>query len=181
MGKRSKDFQWTCRKSSSSYKNGCRCEDCRNAHRTVAREFRRKKFRPDTDWVPHLRLDPQECRVHLNWLRENGVGTTAIHRACGVDMNTLVNIREGHQTYVKKDTADRILSVGLSVTPSVSMVRKRVQELRDLGWTQRQLADASGLSTHTIYEIEKKERSKVWPSTAQRLLALEVKAPPPKK
>lgn len=159
-----------CRKSASSYKNGCRCLDCKRAHAAYAREYARRTRSPG--WVPTRRVDPAEAAAHLVWLHSHGIGVVAVHRASGVDMNTLIAVRLGTKKHLLADTANRILAVGLHRVPSIEMVRERIDELVARGWTHDDIALAAGISDYTVYEIANKKRNKVWPRTAERVLSV---------
>jgi hypothetical protein len=91
-----------CHKSASSYKNGCRCEDCRAANRVHSREYKRRVRRPDSTYLPDSFVDPSEVREHLLWLHSHGVGPLPVYKACGVDMNTIINIRKGRLSKVRR-------------------------------------------------------------------------------
>lgn len=170
-----------CHQSESSYKNGCRCQPCTEAHRLYAREYRRKTRRPDSTWVARKRVDPAEAAAHLRWLQDNGVPLIDIWRACKVDMNTLIAAREGRNKYLFESTANRILAVGTHVVPTYEAVREHVESLLRAGWTQQDIARESGLSDYTIYELHARKRKKVWARTAERVFKLDPTQDPPSR
>lgn len=103
--------------SHSSYSKGCRCTDCRVAHRVYERNAARRRRRPDSNYEPMIRGD--EARAHLLWLASKGVGLKRISNHTGLALATLQRIRKGTTTRVRHATWDAILSVNTGTLPPV--------------------------------------------------------------
>lgn len=168
-----------CYKSSSSYKNGCRCEDCTVAQRIEHRERMRRIRRPDSTYTRRIDRAPDTAKQHLLWLVENGVSIITIQRASGVDGNVIRRIMTGKSQYVHKTTEDRLLGVGLHVTPGRENVRDHLEKLMANGWTYAQIAEYTGLSESTIWAVLKDPGKKLWGRTVERAFSLSATTPPP--
>jgi len=105
----------------SSYVNDkCRCEPCTEANRTYARSVYRTQHRPDTTWKPFI--SARETRDHLLALRRNGVGLRAVSFRTGLSRTTLVNIVKEEVTQIRRDTASKILGVGMNAQADGAIV-----------------------------------------------------------
>lgn len=135
----------------------CRCEPCTEANRAYARNRDRHKRRvaygvelPDDTWV-----DPTEATEHLAWLRANGIGTRTIQNATGLGRTAIVEISRGIPKRIHRDTAARILAVGLHRRPGVAHVDAGptwdlINDLLYLGFTRTRIAQELGLKTRAL-------------------------------
>jgi hypothetical protein len=95
------------------YYRGCRCEPCKDANRTYARELTRRQ----RHGAPAYR-SASEARAHIADLRAAGVGLKTIAAASGVSHGALSKLIYGDRTRnrapskrIRPDTHDRIMAV----------------------------------------------------------------------
>lgn len=107
----------------------CRCEECREAARVQANDYRRRKAIRDNGnangawkWV-----DAGPVRKHVRWLNSQGIGWMKVAKLAGVSNGQLSNILYGRYDRgdppakkVHRDTARKILAVSASQSGHVS-------------------------------------------------------------
>lgn len=135
----------------------CRCEPCKEANRSYAREQQRRQRRvaygieqPDTKWV-----DPTEARDHLNWLRSQGLGTRTLMTITGLGRTALVEISRGIPKRIARDTANKILAASTIYRPRSALVDatptwRLINDLIYLGFTKTRIAHELGGQSHAL-------------------------------
>src|SRR4029453_13426359 len=91
----------------SRYIAGCRCQKCRRAN-TAYEIFRNKERRAGR---ANPLVSALEARLYMREMSALGLGRRAFAHACGVGKTTLMRIRNGTKTRIRKHTAERILAV----------------------------------------------------------------------
>jgi hypothetical protein len=170
-----------CKQSATSYANGCRCEVCHDKYKTYKREYARRTRRPDSNWKPRKAVSPKDAQNHLKWLREQKVPLKDIWQSSGVDMTTLVEIREGRKKFIWYDTAAKILAVNLTDVTVFERVRTHILEVKKCGWDAGDISRACGVERGTIYAILNRTRGGVWPQTAKAIMSVDPKKPKPRR
>ena len=82
----------------SGYVAGCRCDDCRAAHRDYNREWLRREARIRYGIEPPKParwIDATEVREHLTWLQSIGIGRRLVARYSGVSASQITKLRDG--------------------------------------------------------------------------------------
>jgi hypothetical protein len=138
----------------SRYSHGCRCVQCREAHKIYERDRLRHKARVSYGFErPTERfIEAKEAMLHLQFLQRNGMGLLAVSRASGVASSCLKNVRQGKKKRILVTTHDRIMGVSLADRPDGHFIdpapsKKLLQELLDVGFIKADLGRALGDST----------------------------------
>lgn len=139
--------------SGSDRSKGCRCEPCREANRSYARERDRATRRPDVAVEPAY-IDATEVREHLLWLHRQGVGRRAINAQSGVALSSIVKLRTGQLTRCRPTTARKILDVLPSDVSDGALVDARktwrlINALVRAGYTRSYIAGRLGSTAET--------------------------------
>lgn len=130
--------------SHSSYVRGCRCNECRKAHREYAAARLRANPDPDSGYV-----DAGRSRAHLLYLAQQGLGVAAIQVATDLSRKIIMEVRNGKRTRVQKRTEKKMLAV----TPDMALDRALVdatqtwlyiQKMLDAGVGSASIMDALG-------------------------------------
>lgn len=125
---------------------GCRCDPCREANRTYARQRDRERRSWMAEDPPdHWYVDAGRARRHLAWLREDGIGLRAVERETGLARHTLQQISSGESARCFARTERRILGVGLTSAKNGAYIdgadtRARIDDLRSAGWSKVAIA-----------------------------------------
>lgn len=126
----------------SRYAGGkCRCDECRKANTEYERE--RAKARRRGEWGGLV--SATRARVHLIELGAAGVGRRTVADIAGVGETTLVLIKSGRKTQIRATNERAILRVTADATTGATLVPseqvwRRLNELRELGFTKTELA-----------------------------------------
>lgn len=99
--------------------------------------------------------------AHIEWLIGQGFNCTAISVAAGVDRGTILNIKSGKNSLVKRTTEKKILAVmpetiyarpdRRGYVPAVGAVR-RIRALMTMGWRYRDLSPRLGFPAEKVGE-----------------------------
>lgn len=136
----------------TGYSRGCRCEGCREGHRTYNRERKRRisRYKQGLGPEPESRqVSPDEARNHLLFLHSKGVSINAIADRTGLSEETLKKIRGGRSTFIFPSTEAAILSVaschvGSRQLVSSDFAQQVVAALREIGLTMVQINQLMG-------------------------------------
>jgi DNA invertase Pin-like site-specific DNA recombinase len=127
---------------------GCRCSDCRNAHRFYGRAWRIRRR-------PPLKVHAGRVREHLLELQQEGLGLNAVAAASNVGASTVLRIRQGSQQRVRRRTAQALLSVTgeaildgalVPASPTVRLLRAAREE----GYSWLAIAAVLGCAERTV-------------------------------
>lgn len=126
------------------YRNGCRCEECREANKAYHRDYRRRKregMRP----THHVRVEV--VGEHVDKLIAAGMGQKTIARLAGVTPGTVHRIHHRQIERVWPRTADRILGITLTDLPDDGLLpawptQRLLVELRKAGLTRSEISRA---------------------------------------
>jgi len=111
----------------SDWRKGCRCRECTTAGVTYIKQWERRKA---NGYEPYF--DNVEAREHILWLSSQGVGRSVVAAKTGIACSTIRNIATGRFTRSKRETIDRILSVGTHLRkPGARLDATRTRQLLD--------------------------------------------------
>lgn len=128
--------------------NGCRCGECREAHRIYARDLQRNYVRSglgiEEAW-PGRHVPARPARRHLAWLRRQGVGLRAVEKWSGVGRTTLAGITTGETRNITRRTEIRVLAVGTFAAGPHALIDAaktwaRIADLLSAGWSKAAIA-----------------------------------------
>jgi hypothetical protein len=131
---------------------GCRCLQCRAANSRY--ETERLRARKAGEW--NGLVDAGPVRVHLKRLARAGVGRRTVSEACDVGQSTLMAVKQGRKTQLRKATADRILAVTpTTARGAANLVPARatwllLEQLLADGFTKAELARRLGFKTPAL-------------------------------
>jgi hypothetical protein len=135
--------------------DACRCQPCRQAN-SAYNKTRHRRIAYGT-WQPYVDAEP--VRKHISALRAAGLGTRRIATLAGVDVERVRYVtndragRQGPQKVVRRDIADKILSVQLGTLPrtiDATGTHRRLQALAAAGWPHTHLSRQLGLPQNSI-------------------------------
>ena len=120
--------------------NGCRCDVCREAARLHVAAVRKRLKAGIRAFV-----DAKPVRQHIIKLGRLGVGTAPVADAAKTRQHTIWLIRSGLQKRLRRELAERILEVDVSVRLdgakiSGAATRRAIKKLRSLGVTTKEIA-----------------------------------------
>lgn len=109
---------------------------------------------------------------HIAWLRSQGVGVHTIARATGLSRTALTELAAGRHSRVRRGTAEKILSVGLSdATGSALVGAAHAWELLgcllEAGWPKTRIARELGSTART--PALRISRDRIYASTAHKV------------
>lgn len=152
--------------------DACRCDQCRKAHATAARERRRQQA---YGRYTRNKRPATQALNHINNLRAKGVTLKQIHTQTGVAMITLGDITLGKRPIIQADTETRILAyqprpehASPHTTTNATGTARRLQALQYNGWDQETLAQKLGIQRGHIWKLSH-ERQNVTITIAQRI------------
>lgn len=102
---------------------------------------------PDRELIP-----ADEAREHIAWLQENGLGLQTVARCSGVAYSVIERISSGNIKNTRRETAEKILSVGKSdisggahvdAAPTKVLLGRLVDAGYRKGWIAQQLGAKS--------------------------------------
>lgn len=137
------------------YNSGCRCADCRRANTQY--EIRRSYLRKTGRGNPNVDANP--VREHIHNLSRLGVGYKQVADAAKIGHTTVLKIKIGAKSKLRKSTADAILGVDRSCAADHAYVSSRetfrlIDKLVDRGYSKKQLAAWLGSrATHPAIQI----------------------------
>jgi hypothetical protein len=132
------------------YVLGCRCVECRGAN-NVYNKARAKEIRAGRS---NELVSAAEARTYMREMSQLGLGRRAFRQACGIGDTTLQIIRNGQRQRIRRQTADRILAVGIEALLPHALVPAAVTHemiallLRN-GYTKTRLAALMGSTAKT--------------------------------
>lgn len=137
----------------TSYKRGCRCDDCL----VVSRRYD-KRLRLDNQRGIRRLVDPTNARNHVERLVYCGMSRRSIAIAAGYKDGTGLNVILSRKS-IRRETERKILSVSLKNdkankgwVSSTGAVR-RLQALCAMGWKMKIIVDKAGVNPDTISDI----------------------------
>ena len=149
--------------------DGCLCGPCRAAHSAHVKRIRLLRSRG----VRRL-IDAAPTRDRLKDLTAT-MSITDVAAATGVDPAGLRRILNGKAKHVWAKTAARVAAAkpaeSVHAWVPVLGVRRRLQALIAIGWTQQQIAKRSGLSPQQVWQLLN-TAAKVHVSTWRRVCAV---------
>ena len=139
----------------------CRCDGCR---RERLRAQKRRKHQGGAT-VP-----AGPTRTHLAQLLA-GSTLTEVAKATGLSRGTLLRILEGDVTRVNRTTERAILTTRID-TPTVSIIgtRRRLDALRAIGWTLKEISEHAGHDHGWACTVYK--RARILPATHAQVCAV---------
>lgn len=140
----------------------CRCAPCRYAASAA-----RRAQQP-------LR-DPRPIQAHLHALSAAGIGYRRAAALAGVAENTVYQILTLSRRPTAR-TAERLLAVSADAGPAQRLSdatgsRRRLQALQAIGWTVREVSDATGHNEPMLVQITGRKR-RVAPATVASIAAV---------
>lgn len=152
--------------TNNRYSKGCRCDECRVAHRIYERERTRNIRRARQGLESrHIRLvDATEAREHIEFLRSRGIGLLAIGEHCGLHKSYIRDVARGRKQQIMRKNHNKIIAVPALYTmggqyQNANEAKRLLKEMRDAGFMWRQIADAMGQKSASI-NIRVKVRTK---------------------
>lgn len=97
----------------NAYSKGCRCDECRAAHRVYERNASRRRRRVMygiETYQPRL-VDAQPARDHVIFLTSKGIGLGAIAKQVGTQRSTIQYIKKGKYPRLSAKMSEKILSI----------------------------------------------------------------------
>jgi hypothetical protein len=97
----------------SYYSKGCRCEECRLAHRIYERNAKRRRTHIQYGFIsPEPKfVDAGPTREHIHFLRGHGIGLGTIAKNAGVHRSNVQRIVRGQQARVSLGLEKRVLAI----------------------------------------------------------------------
>ena len=154
--------------SITAYREGCRCEACKNAVRV-----RRKLSRLQNMRRGPLMVDASEARKKLQELSDAGMPQREMCNY-GLSLPTVYRIMSGQREMIRRDTHEKIMAIdgrrpnrNQRVDPrgSIELVRK----WHDKGLPFDLISRLTGVSETTLREIYRGRKSWLYARTAMRL------------
>jgi hypothetical protein len=135
----------------SRYVSGCRCADCREANRLYYHV--RVKAKIFGDWNGLVLA--LTVRRYLRTLSRKGVGYKTVAVACDVSATCLAEVLAGRKKWIRARTQRKVLQVTADAIADGALVSakqtwKRINELLEEGFTERELARRLGYRTLKI-------------------------------
>jgi hypothetical protein len=165
--------------------HSCGCDDCVDANRLYVRRVQKLRAYGRYDGK---RIDATPVAEHINYLRENGIGSERLGELCGVSYRTVQGIVQARHPTCLLRNAERILSVKPSLDAlapgafiSSRGVQRRMQALCALGWTQQAIAAEWGMPVQRVnYAIshDHKVTARVHRQVAELYNRMSVTLPP---
>jgi tRNA-splicing ligase RtcB (3'-phosphate/5'-hydroxy nucleic acid ligase) len=162
----------TCSPSGSCYySKGCGRDECRRKKSDYAKERKRIRERPDSDWDNPL-VDVTPARKHLLFLKDQGVGLPTISMKTGMASKNLYMIRNGKTRLIYKKNEKKILSMGLDPywTDSTE-AQEHLKFLYTRGIGTHQISKVIGVPSCSLLEIRRGRRVKIKRETSDKILA----------
>lgn len=135
------------------YSKGCRCEECKVAHRAYEREAsrRRRRMRAGIDFYESRLVDISEARAHIVFLRSRGLGLDSIAERAGVSRATIQRVCRSSSKKITRDLEERILGIPAIVYKrgtfvSAQPLKDMLKELSQHGITEGDVARSAGMA-----------------------------------
>lgn len=139
--------------SYSTYKRGCRCDECVRASRRYDKRRRISKARGIDLLVPST-----TAREHVEFLTSRGMSRRSIAAAAGYQKGTGLNVILSRRK-IRRTTEAKILSVspsddrlGVGWVDAVGTCR-RMQALAAMGWPMRVVVERAGINADTASDV----------------------------
>jgi hypothetical protein len=149
---------------SARYFQGCRCSECTTA--VVRYNAERTRARKSGEW--RGLVSAEKAREHLKRFRN----LQAVADVMGVHWGSLGRIRSGKITQIRKATEDKILALTSrmvvdrrpfvmadGVCVSAKKTRRLVDQLRDEGYTKKQIAALANVHINVLIRRKKTVRA----------------------
>ncbi|MFF3247383.1 hypothetical protein ACFYWY_27515 [Streptomyces sp. NPDC002870] len=134
--------------------HGCRCDECRTAHREY--EQIRTRQKAYGTWKPHVDAEP--ARLHVRELMARGMGWRRIAKVSGVANGTINKLLYGvpgqgrpPAQRIRRETAERLLAIDYSAElladgafVDATGTWRRIRALVSVGWPKVHIARALG-------------------------------------
>lgn len=147
----------------AGYRDGCRCEPCRQADREYAR--RRYRLKAYGRWQPFTDATP--VREHVRQLMACGIGAARVAALAQVPRSSVGHLLYGDPARgeapsrrIRTATAKRLLAVRFSeayLAPGTAIeaagTRRRLQALMATGWSGRSLAKQLAMEPGHLHRI----------------------------
>jgi lambda repressor-like predicted transcriptional regulator len=152
----------------STYKNGCRCDDCTEGSRLYDAELKRRRRRglPTTD-----QIDAEPVRAHIRALRASGKTLKWISKQTGVmHISYILYGSPGKgmapQKRISAGIARRIMAIPAVLEPTTAPVcadpaRRMVEALRWLGYSVHWQARTAGVPRDVLTRVLSRQVSKI--------------------
>lgn len=159
-------------KPTTCYSNGCRADECRQAHADYEREQKRVRERPDSKW--NGRLVPVEpAQRHLLMLKGIGLGRDRVAKLSGLAPWTINRIRLGTYPRVKQSTMDAILAVTYDAGKvDASEAREHLKFLQSKGVGYIRIANKTGIDDSAITSIRNGKRKYTTQENVNKILGV---------
>ncbi len=148
----------------------CGCDDCTAANRDQAQERARRKILARWGFQDPDLVDGDVVRAHLRELMAAGMGWRRIAAVAGVGSSTVCHILYGKyadnpahpehrppRKQVRRDAAAKLLAVRVEVADGALVdgtgVRRRLQALVAIGWSQTRLAGLLGVTVPNLSKV----------------------------
>lgn len=162
----------------STYKNGCRCTECRAGRNDYNRE--RRRLMAYGRWEAFVDAEP--ARQHARWLLEQGMSLDGI-------ANTYPLVREliyGRPSQgrlpiqrMRRENADAVLAlqptldtIANTAQVPIDPYRRRLEALQALGWSRPKIAREMKASVSQIDDTCKPGRTTIPAKWARRIVAV---------
>lgn len=139
------------------YGKGCRCQDCRVAHRIYERERTRnvRRARQGLETRNVRLVDATEAREHIKFLRSKGIGLAAIGQHCGLHKSYIRDISAGKKQQIMRRNASKIVAVPALYTyggqyQNADEAHRLIAELRAAGFMWKEIAAAIGQKSASV-------------------------------
>ena len=134
--------------ANARYASGCRCLLCRVGRANYEAERRRVRALGNFDPVTAAK----RVRRHLKKLARLGVGLRAVADVTGINRVSLYRIRSGRRLCIFARTEEAVLAVDAGCVADGALVPagplwRRIRQLREMHFTQRQLLERLGYRT----------------------------------
>jgi len=133
------------------YMSGCKCLQCRAANSSY--ECERAAARKAGQW--NGLVPARKAQRHIKRLSKAGIGRRSISDACSVGLTTIMQIKSGEKTQIRKATESAILQVdknaisGGTIIPA-NRAWKMIDRLLNEGFSKAELARRLGFSSPAI-------------------------------
>jgi len=128
------------------YSKGCRCDECRVAHRLYERERNRMRTRAryGIEPMPERLVDATQAREHLRFLQSKGIGGYSIAKRAYTTRNYVTEIRANRVKRINKELNERLLAIPAIPTLDGQYVdaepaRQMVKDLLEAGVTKTEI------------------------------------------
>lgn len=144
--------QRRCPTHGSRHYPGCyECSEASRADYRARTQYRQK--------VGMALVNAAPIRAHVENLLKTGLRYSAIATASGVAAGTIAHLLNSGSKKIHRDAAQRLLEVSVREARShmglldATLTRRRLQHMSVMGWSQRLMADYTGMSQQSLSQI----------------------------